>query len=843
MKRNRTLLSVIMLTTLLASQSPALAARAKGSTPATAQTEAAVPQTEAAAPQTEAVVPQTEAAVPQTEAVVPQTEASAPQPEEEGAKMEGEGFLTPREALAAYIAGMQHGDIDEMISAFAVESVAANYDIAKMIDRVRAYTPVMGYVPNANDLSVRINIENRRKSITDIIRSHYLILTESPLSESESYGQSIALTDEHESAQALVDELFIPSNADLPGSIRFENEFLSPALLSDMYMNSHNLTNLRRQAEQVNAQGITSVAARFYCNDRPYLIAMDAIQYGTKWYLYQGNGILAAMLNMEYYRQGLMPLDADAADIGTDVDLISGIVNDLDLSVRTDASGDSFLLNLDAAISGQEALRALLEITPEKLAFSLPDIENVRYEYDLQKLLPVLMQAYDSYQFRTPEELAGPLSGIEADITMDEVTQALWPYVEYLGGELQSATTTQTGVIELEQLGKTADGTIMTCEPGAGELAAIFNGLADRIENDEQLKALVDKVCASVINPQGLGGVLLNSSASYGADMDLEEIASQLQAGYSELPSILREAAQEVSQQGLGGAYVRLIIGQGQYSPCKYLLQAGSAEMGDVFKAGLELDPDGTGLGAFMETQDQDLAFTFDALDSEGFSTTMMATVKVNKVPVLILTFVTDPENGFSEEFPLRSVSADIMGIGLSVTADTSHAAEKPAGEVVDLTDYEPEDILEVLQSLGEKIVSGLPEVTYSTGIEETVPEEETSAAAKGGTVSIEFVLGYGTEDAQTVLTEEDLAYAKSAVQSDPAGENEYCIEVGFNEEGKQAFADLTREHIGETLSILVNGEEISAPVIHSEITDGKAVIAGGFTEEEVENIVASLME
>ena len=298
MKNNRILLSAVLITALRAAGSAAWAATVKGSS-------GNAPEPV----QTEAMEPQTEATAPQTEAFEPQTDAAEPQPEVAGTKMEGDGFLTPRDALAAYIKGLQDNDIDEMISAFAVESVAVNYDLAKMVERTRAFMPSIGYIPNVNDLSTRINIENRRKTITDTIRFHYLALTESPLITENNYGQPITLSDEYESAQALVDTVFIPSNADLLGSIRFEGEYYSPALLSDHYMNMYNLENLKRQAEQVGAQGMTSVAAKFYCNDRPYLIAMDAVQYGTKWYLYSGIGNLANLLNIDAYKQGLIPLD------------------------------------------------------------------------------------------------------------------------------------------------------------------------------------------------------------------------------------------------------------------------------------------------------------------------------------------------------------------------------------------------------------------------------------------------------------------------------------------------------------------------------------------------------
>ncbi len=64
---------------------------------------------------------------------------------------------------------------------------------------------------------------------------------------------------------------------------------------------------------------------------------------------------------------------------------------------------------------------------------------------------------------------------------------------------------------------------------------------------------------------------------------------------------------------------------------------------------------------------------------------------------------------------------------------------------------------------------------------------------------------------------------------------------VTFNPEGKDLFAKITREHKGEVLAIFLDGVVISSPVIQSEITDGKAVISGGFTADEAKSLVRDL--
>ena len=66
-------------------------------------------------------------------------------------------------------------------------------------------------------------------------------------------------------------------------------------------------------------------------------------------------------------------------------------------------------------------------------------------------------------------------------------------------------------------------------------------------------------------------------------------------------------------------------------------------------------------------------------------------------------------------------------------------------------------------------------------------------------------------------------------------------VALTLNPEGKDLFGKITKEHKGEVLAIFLDGVIISSPVIQDEITDGKAVISGGFTTEEAKSLVRDL--
>ncbi len=69
----------------------------------------------------------------------------------------------------------------------------------------------------------------------------------------------------------------------------------------------------------------------------------------------------------------------------------------------------------------------------------------------------------------------------------------------------------------------------------------------------------------------------------------------------------------------------------------------------------------------------------------------------------------------------------------------------------------------------------------------------------------------------------------------------EPLVAVKFNREGRDLFAEITRENVGRQLAILLDGESISSPVIREQIFGGEAVISGGFSLEEARNLARRL--
>lgn len=91
---------------------------------------------------------------------------------------------------------------------------------------------------------------------------------------------------------------------------------------------------------------------------------------------------------------------------------------------------------------------------------------------------------------------------------------------------------------------------------------------------------------------------------------------------------------------------------------------------------------------------------------------------------------------------------------------------------------------------------------------------------------------------ARTSLTGKNLKHATVSFDQ-VSGQPEVNLE--FDSTGSDLFAKLTKENLRKRIAIYLDGVPISAPVVQAEITDGRAVISGGFTVPEAKQLAQRL--
>ncbi len=88
----------------------------------------------------------------------------------------------------------------------------------------------------------------------------------------------------------------------------------------------------------------------------------------------------------------------------------------------------------------------------------------------------------------------------------------------------------------------------------------------------------------------------------------------------------------------------------------------------------------------------------------------------------------------------------------------------------------------------------------------------------------------YKTPDGETKEELMDGSYVKKASVGPSQEEaGKYVVNLEFNDQGAQKFAEITKKYVKKVVSIWMDDEMLSAPTIDEEITGGKAQISGNF--------------
>ncbi|OGI68730.1 protein-export membrane protein SecD [Candidatus Nomurabacteria bacterium RIFCSPHIGHO2_01_FULL_42_15] len=93
----------------------------------------------------------------------------------------------------------------------------------------------------------------------------------------------------------------------------------------------------------------------------------------------------------------------------------------------------------------------------------------------------------------------------------------------------------------------------------------------------------------------------------------------------------------------------------------------------------------------------------------------------------------------------------------------------------------------------------------------------------------------------QYVATELTGRYLKKATLERNPTTYEYVVNLQFDETGTKLFAQITKENIGKTVAIYLDGAPVTTPVVNEEIPNGQAVISGDFTPQEAKLLVGRL--
>ena len=223
------------------------------------------------------------------------------------ATIEGPGFATPEEAAEAYLNGLRDQDVNAMLSAFAVESYAAHYDFAALVERLKSYQPSFEMrLPGINEYTRQLNIEGRRSQLASQIIIQYLNYTAPDVLNNYS---PVILEDATAIAEFLEEfenatQDYVFADIEITGTIQPED-------MSDMYLSEANQRNIALQAKTFGAEAddVENVIITFEANGHKWLFCPQAVRYDGKWYLQSLQGNIACLLGLSVYTGGITPTD------------------------------------------------------------------------------------------------------------------------------------------------------------------------------------------------------------------------------------------------------------------------------------------------------------------------------------------------------------------------------------------------------------------------------------------------------------------------------------------------------------------------------------------------------
>ncbi|WPD18021.1 protein translocase subunit SecD [Thermaerobacter composti] len=115
------------------------------------------------------------------------------------------------------------------------------------------------------------------------------------------------------------------------------------------------------------------------------------------------------------------------------------------------------------------------------------------------------------------------------------------------------------------------------------------------------------------------------------------------------------------------------------------------------------------------------------------------------------------------------------------------------------------------------------------------VDDPQEAIETIGRTARLEF----RGPDGSVVVTGDQLVAGGIQVAADQAGRP--VVQLQFNAEGTETFAEATRKFFGQPIFIVLDEQVISAPEVHAVITNGRAEITGIPTFEEAQRLAVAL--
>jgi hypothetical protein len=220
-------------------------------------------------------------------------------------RIEGSGFASGEDAVSAYLEAFKNGDIDGMISTFAIETHIENLDLEVSVERASSNQMIFSLRHlSDNQFIIGLNTKQRQGFIADSIGSMYMSLF---LPDALNEGRTLYFNDNQEMLS------FIRMMQDQSqsgylsmGTITFL-DFVPPSRLDNMY--TYETTQQRNDeiSDVLGADDFKSVVARVDIDNQTFLFCFGVVRHGDSWYINSLGGTIGTLLGIPHFAGGVIP--------------------------------------------------------------------------------------------------------------------------------------------------------------------------------------------------------------------------------------------------------------------------------------------------------------------------------------------------------------------------------------------------------------------------------------------------------------------------------------------------------------------------------------------------------
>lgn len=429
------------------------------------------------------------------------------------------------------------------------------------------------------------------------------------------------------------------------------------------------------------------------------------------------------------------------------------LLEDSAVTLKVNATDKTLLLNGGLTFMGEDLADATLTYEKDKLGICIPEADPNYYIISTTALYELMgideddLEALSSMKKPTyPTDRVNKLIGAYWKVLTEAVTK-------------ENTEKSDKKQIKLEELGTKLDGELYVFEPEAEDIEEMLLKLADKLENDQELRDIVMdfiKENPTVLMESGMAAMFADSAEEteqiMRGDYDPDDLLDKLDETLNELAEELRDEA-EYMGKAVEQAKFKWTVGVSKGKVCLEKIEFSGGALvyesdgektaiyaqegsGKLFLISIECrEKDGLLRGSVSFT-DYSYSYYSESYYEDTAVTLTFKNVDKKKTSILGIPYgtytiaadgeelkldVEKGENGGTDHtltLPKIYVNYELGYVdGLEITLNTSDkksTVAKPKGKTVDISDYDMEDIQELVMDIGSELESVLGPVINS---------------------------------------------------------------------------------------------------------------------------------